>query len=295
MFIKIALLAYIIDRVVGEFSSKKHPVVYMGSYIEWFEKRFYRDSVWVGAILTLSLIIFTYLVLKIVTIYIDYMPNVYVQTVLLAIVGSVTISSKMLYDSVKDILENPRNIRYLVSRDTQNLTSSDIYKASIETYSENLSDGVIAPMFYLALFGIEGAFIYKAINTLDSMVGYRNERYEKFGKVSAVVDDIVNYIPARITAILISLLMWSRKALLNFYRYGKKHESPNAGLPISAMALAIGVKLGGDTSYFGKVKRKAHFGDGKGKIEPNDVLKALAFQRRLDIVIAVLTLICLGV
>ncbi len=224
----------------------------MGSYIEWFEKKFYRDSVWVGAILTLSLIIFTYLVLKIVTIYLGYMPNLYVQTMLLAIVGSVTISSKMLYDSVKDILENPKNIRYLVSRDTQNLTSSEIYKASIETYSENLSDGVIAPMFYLALFGIEGAFIYKAINTLDSMVGYRNERYEKFGKVSAVVDDIVNYIPARITAILISLLMWSRKALFHFYRYGKKHESPNAGLPISAMALAIGVKLGGDTSYLAR-------------------------------------------
>ena len=190
----------------------------------------------------------------------------------------------MLYDAVKDIISNPKNIKYLVSRDTNELSTSDINKAAVETYAENLSDGVIAPLFYLLLFGLEGAFVYKAINTLDSMVGYRNARYEKFGKVSALLDDVANYIPSRITALLIALLFFSKEAL-GFYAYGKKHDSPNAGHPISAMALAIGVKLGGDTSYFGEVKKKAIFGSGKKEIAHADILKALSFSWRFDILL----------
>jgi len=291
MFTKIALVSYIIDRVFGEFTSKKHPVVYMGEYIKWFEDNFYQDSVKRGAILTFSLILLVFLFSHSITIYIEYMPNIYVQTLLFGIIGSMAISSKMLYDSIKDIIQNPKNIKYLVSRDTKYLSPSDINKASIESYAENLSDGVIAPLFYLILFGIDGAFVYKAINTLDSMVGYKNKKYEKFGKVSAILDDIVNFIPSRITAILIAILMGSKKALLNFYKYGKKHDSPNAGLPISAMALSIGVKLGGDTFYFGKLKKKAYFGDGKLNITKDDIKKALKFQIRLDIFIVVILFI----
>ncbi len=293
MFIKIGLFAYLIDRVFGEFSSKRHPVVYMGDYIKWFEDKFYRDSILRGAILTVTLILITFLASHSITIYIDYMQNIYIQIFLFSIVASTTISSKMLYDSVKDITKNPKNIRYLVSRDTEDLTKSDINKSAIESYAENLSDGVIAPMFYLMLFGIDGAFIYKSINTLDSMVGYRNSRYENFGKFSAKVDDIANYIPARITAIIISILMFNRKALLNFYRYGKKHNSPNAGLPISAMALAIDIRLGGDTKYFGELKKKSYFGDGKNNIEESDILKALTFRKKFDLLIALLLIFSL--
>jgi len=285
MFLKIGLLSYLIDRVFGEFTSKKHPIIYMGDYIKWFEENFYQDSIKRGAILTFSLIALVFFFSHAITIYIDYMQNIYIQTFLFAVVGSIAISSKMLYDSIKDIIKNPHHIKYLVSRDTKYLSPSEINKATIESYAENLSDGVIAPLFYLILFGIDGAFIYKAINTLDSMVGYRNKKYENFGKVSAIIDDIANYIPSRITAILIALLMGSKKALLNFYKYGKKHDSPNAGLPISAMALTIGIKLGGDTFYFGKLKKKAHFGDGKENITKDDIKKALQFQIRLDILI----------
>ncbi len=293
MFIKIGLFAYLIDRVFGEFSSKRHPVVYMGDYIKWFEDNFYRDSILRGAILTVTLILITFLASHSITIYIDYMQNIYIQIFLFSIVASTTISSKMLYDSVKDITKNPKNIRYLVSRDTEDLTKSDINKSAIESYAENLSDGVIAPLFYLMFFGIDGAFIYKAINTLDSMVGYRNSRYENFGKFSAKVDDIANYIPARITAVIISILMFNRKALLNFYRYGKKHNSPNAGLPISAMALAIDIRLGGDTKYFGELKKKSYFGDGKNNIEESDILKALTFRKKFDLLIALLLIFSL--
>lgn len=225
MLLEAGLLAYIIDRLFGEFPIK-HPVIFMGDYIKWFEDKFYRDNVLRGVILTITLILITFAIIHSIALYIGYMPNIYIQTLLFAIVASTTISAKMLYESVKDIITNPQNIRYLVSRDTKHLSPSDINKASIETYGENLSDGVIAPLFYMILFGLEGAFVYKAINTLDSMVGYRNERYEKFGKVSAIVDDVVNYIPSRITAILIALLFWDKNALLKFYDFGKKHDSP---------------------------------------------------------------------
>jgi len=286
VLLEAGLLAYIIDRLFGEFPIK-HPVIFMGDYIKWFEDKFYRDNVLRGMILTITLILITFAIIHSIALYIGYMPNIYIQTLLFAIVASTTISAKMLYESVKDVITNPQNIRYLVSRDTKYLSPSDINKASIETYGENLSDGVIAPLFYMILFGLEGAFVYKAINTLDSMVGYRNERYEKFGKVSAIVDDVVNYIPSRITAILIALLFWDKNALLKFYDFGKKHDSPNAGHPISAMALCIGVKLGGDTVYFGKIKKKAYFGEGRVEIATDDILKALSFQWRLDILLII--------
>ena len=193
----------------------------------------------------------------------------------------------MLYESVKDIIKSPLNIKYLVSRDTKDLSNSDINKASIETYAENLSDGVIAPLFYMLLFGLLGAFIYKTINTLDSMVGYRNTKYENFGKVSAKLDDIANYIPSRITALLIAILSFSYNALSNIKNYGHLHDSPNAGYPISAMAGVCDISLGGDTVYEGKLKEKAYFGDGTKDIKVEHIKIALRFQVRLDIFVIV--------
>jgi len=288
VFVELTLLAYLIDRIFGEFSFIRHPVVIMGNYIKWFERRFYKDDILRGVWLTLSLIFFIYLVVHLFLLFLSGWGHPDLQMSLFAVIGSTTIASKMLYDSVYDIIKNPSNIKYLVSRDTSQLSSSDINKAGVETYAENFSDGVVAPMFYMLLFGLEGAFVYKAINTLDSMVGYRNERYERFGKFSAKVDDVANYIPARITALLIGLLMFSKKALLHFHSYGKKHDSPNAGLPISAMALAIGVKLGGDTVYFGKLKKKAFFGDGREEITSNDIRLALKLRERFDLFILLL-------
>ena len=279
MYLEITLIAYIIDRLFGEFSFFKyyrHPVVFMGDFIKWFEKRFYKDSILKGGVLTLSLIVIVFLITFTIESYVD---NIFI----LGIIASMGLASKMLYDSVKNVINDPQSIKYLVSRDTKELSPSDINKAAIETYAENLSDGVIAPMFYLLFFGLTGLFVYKAVNTLDSMVGYRNGRYEKFGKFSARLDDILNYIPSRLTAVLISILFLSPKALLEFATYGKKHESPNAGHPISAMALSIGVKLGGPTSYFGKIKQKPFFGEGREDITADDISKALSFRLKLDI------------
>jgi len=278
VYAEITLIAYIIDRIFGEFSFVKHPVIFMGDFIKWFEKHFYQDNIFRGALLTFSLLLLIFAICYPISIMITH-------PLLLGLLASMGIASKMLYESVKDIMINPENIKYLVSRDTENLSPSDINKAAIETYAENLSDGVIAPLFYLLVFGLVGLFIYKGINTLDSMVGYRNARYEKFGKFSAKLDDIVNFIPSRITAIMISLLFLSTKSYRRFAIY---HDSPNAGYPISAMALSIGVKLGGDTSYFGKVKSKPFFGDGRENISKEDLKQALTLQPRLDIMIVVI-------
>lgn len=292
MFYEVALIAYILDRIFKEYEELKffkHPIILIGNYISWFQNKFYKDSIFRGILLTSSLLVIVFFISYILS----WFDNVLVQGFL----ASFTISSKMLYDSVKEVISSENleikreKISMLVSRDTSNLTNSEVNKAAVETYGENLSDGVIAPLFYLLCFGIVGAFVYKAINTLDSMVGYRNEKYEKFGKFSARLDDVANFIPSRITAILISILFFSLKALLKFREFGKKHESINAGFPISAMALAINVKLGGPTSYFGKIKNKPFFGDGKENIENEDVLKALSLRNRLDIFIIIVLIL----
>jgi len=285
MFIEITLLAYIIDKFFGEFNFIKHPVIFMGDYIKWFEKKFYKDSFTSGISLTLSLLL--------IVLLITYTLSLFLPWYILAILASMGIASNMLYSSVKDIIDNPENIKYLVSRDTSELSTSDINKAAIETYAENLSDGVIAPLFYLLLFGIVGLFVYKAINTLDSMVGYKNERYSNFGKFSAKLDDVVNFLPARITALLIALLFFSKKSFQAMLKYGNLHESPNAGYPISAMAGAINVTLGGDTKYFGKIKKKAKFGDGKEDIGSQDISNTLTIKSKLDIFIIVILTITL--
>ena len=287
MYFSVTLLAYLIDKTFGEFSFVRHPVVLMGEYIKWFEKHCYKDDVFRGALLTISLLTLVFTLSFMLQNIMSVWGHPFLQLIILSIIASTTIASKMLYHSVKDIMKHPENIRYLVSRDTENLSESDINKAAIETYAENLSDGVIAPLFYLLLFGLWGAFIYKSINTLDSMVGYKNERYEKFGKFSAKLDDVVNFIPSRVTALLIILLCigTSWAAFYKSYKYGKLHKSPNAGHPIAAMALSLGVKLGGDTPYFGKMVKKPYFGEERTTITKEDIDHALQLQSKLDILI----------
>ena len=272
----ITLFAYIIDRIFGEFTFIKHPTIAIGEMITFFEEKFYKDSVLRGLYLVIFMLVGIGVASAAVYQYLNFLPD-FINIIITSFVASMFIAHKMLHDSVKDILtsNNKREaISMLVSRDTANMSESDIYKASIETYAENLSDGVVAPMFYLLLFGLPGIILYKTINTMDSMVGYRNEKYENYGKAAAILDDIVNYIPSRITAILI-MLMGAKKDVFAFYKDGKKHDSPNAGHPITAMALVLDVKLGGDTSYFGKIKKKSHFGEGREEITKDDVKKAL--------------------
>jgi len=244
--------------------------------ISFFEKRYYKDSIFRGFLLVCFVLGLVGFMVGSISLFLTEL-SIYINVIVSSIIASIFIAHRMLYDSVNAILnakDKQEAIAMLVSRDTAGMSESDVYKAAIETYAENLSDGVVAPLFYLLLFGLPGIVLYKAVNTMDSMVGYRNEKYEKYGKVAAILDDVLNYIPSRLTAVLI-MVVAKRKDIFAFYEDGKKHDSPNAGHPITAMALVLGVKLGGDTSYFGKVKKKAHFGLGREEITAQDVKNAI--------------------
>jgi len=286
LFAKLALFAFIIDRLFGEFQYIKHPVVLMGEWIEFVEKRFYRDSILAGLYPLVSLLLISFIISY--TTQEILLGFGVAGFIILSIIASTTIASKMLYDSVLEVLKDKRYIRFLVSRDTENLSNSEIYKASIETYAENLSDGVVAPLFYLLLFGLPGAICYKAINTLDSMIGYRDSRYERYGKLSAKLDDIANYIPARVTMLMIWICSKPKVSLKDIIKDAKGHSSPNAGYPISAMAYRVGVSLGGDTSYFGKIVHKPYFGRGSKSIKQKDVYKALGVRVCIEVVVIVI-------
>jgi len=157
-------------------------------------------------------------------------------------------------------------VGHLVGRDTKDLCEADVTRAVFETVAENMSDAIVAPLFYLAISGVPGMVTYKAVNTLDSMVGYKNDRYIRFGWAAARLDDIANYIPARVTAGLIVLcaallrLRW-RSAIRAIFRDAHLQPSPNAGYPEAALAGALGVQLGGRNYYFGKPVQKPLLGD----------------------------------
>lgn len=261
----IALIALLIDRLFGEFLNRWHPVVLIGQLISHFERHFYKDSVSRGLLLLISVLTVTLLSVVALSWLLSWLPD-WLNLMLSGIIASTLLAHRMLFDSVQELTQTThpqKALSYLVSRDTESLSRSECYKAGMETYAENLSDGVIAPLFYLLMFGLPGLIAYKTINTLDSMVGYRTAQYERFGKASARMDDFANWIPARITMLLI-MLVNGVCHLRQVLSQARGHASPNAGYPISAQAWASGVKLGGPTSYFGKILNKPFFGPEKG-------------------------------
>ena len=284
----VAFFAYLIDRLFGEFTFIRHPIIIIGQIISWFEQKFYQDNVLRGLFLVLFTLGTVAALTFTLTTLLALLPTP-LQYLLTALIASMFLAHRMLYDSVLAVItsEEPKEkLKMLVSRDTEELTESDVNKAAIETYAENLSDGVIAPLFYLLLFGLEGIILYKAVNTLDSMVGYRTPRFENFGKTAAKLDDLLNYIPSRLTALLIMAISRT-KPLLGFYKNGSRHESPNAGHPITAMALSLNIQLGGDTVYFGNVKKKPFFGEGRRDIIKEDVKRALTTRTKIDLTLLV--------
>ncbi len=164
-----------------------------------------------------------------------------------------------------------KQLSRIVGRDTTQLTAQQIRIAVLETMSENLSDGVVAPLFYYALAGIPGMMTYKMINTLDSMLGYRSARYEQFGKFAARLDDVANFIPARLTALLMVLVSGSWRGFLFTIKYGHKHKSPNAGYPEAALAGILNCRFGGPNRYHGQLVSKPYIGKQDRLIQPEEI------------------------
>lgn len=213
--------------------------------------------------------------------------NIYFGIILEGILIYFCISSKALvvegYKVVKFLLINDldgarKQLSFIVGRDTASLSKEGIIRAVVETIAENMADGVIAPLFYAMIFGAPLAFAYKAVNTLDSMFGYKNDEYIEFGYFPAKLDDIFNFIPARITGMLIILasafLGYDYKNSFKIYRRDRhNHTSPNSAHPEAAIAGALGVQLGGANYYFGKLVSKPTIGDKIKEIDINDVKK----------------------
>jgi adenosylcobinamide-phosphate synthase len=178
-----------------------------------------------------------------------------------------------------DLVGAREKVSRIVGRDTARLDREGVIRAAVESVAENASDGVVAPLLYMAVAGAPGAMLYKAINTLDSMIGYRSERYRSFGKVAARTDDVANWLPSRLCALIMIAAatptgLSSRGAWRIWRRDRKRHASPNSGQSESAMAGALGVRLGGDASYFGELVHKPTLGDPERAVEPEDIARA---------------------
>lgn len=289
----IVILAFLLDIAIGDPRWLPHPVRCIGiaiGRIEGFLRRYLKrpsQERFGGIILALTIsssafgmIFFIQKTLFIISIN----PLLYIFSIIFFVyLTSTTIATHGLVDSAfavinsvkdKDLVSARKNLSMIVGRDTKNLPEKGILRATIETLSENLSDGVIAPLFYLSIGGLPLAMAYKAINTLDSMVGYKNERYKYLGWASARLDDIANYIPARITGIIIVFSVF----LFNLFRdtrnslpitwgslrtmllEGRKHTSPNSGIPEAAMAGALGITIGGPSIYGSIIVNKPYIG-----------------------------------
>ncbi|MFI3327971.1 MAG: adenosylcobinamide-phosphate synthase CbiB [Rikenellaceae bacterium] len=174
-----------------------------------------------------------------------------------------------------DLAGARKQLSMIVGRDTSELSANQIRSAVVETLSENLSDGVVAPLLYFAIGGIPMMMLYKMINTLDSMVGYKNERYKDFGFVSAKMDDVANFIPARLTAFLMVVASFSWRAITHIAKYSSNHSSPNSGYPESALSGVLDCRLGGPSSYFGTVVEKPYIGENSRELTHEDVIATL--------------------
>lgn len=188
----------------------------------------------------------------------------------------------------RSIDEGRRQVSRIVGRDTSHLSAQDVRTAALETLAENLSDGVVAPLFWLLLLGVPGMMSYKMINTLDSMIGYRTQRYLYFGRIAARIDDIANYLPARLTACLM-VIVSGRLSLFAFvYRYGSRHASPNSGYPESALAGILNCRFGGTHQYFGETIVKPYIGSHNRMLNSTDMRRAIHINILTEVTMLIL-------
>ena len=190
----------------------------------------------------------------------------------------------------RSLEEGRERVARIVGRDTSELSAQEVRTAALETLAENLSDGVIAPLFWLALLGTPGMFAYKMVNTLDSMIGYRTERYKDFGCWAAHIDDIANYIPARLTALLMILVSGNLKLLGFVWRNGRNHASPNSGYPEAALAGILNCRFGGPHYYFGQIFDKPYIGDNERLLTTDDMKTAIRVNRTAEVMMVIVVL-----
>lgn len=283
-------IAYILDLIFGDPQNIIHPVQIIGKMISLGEKILLKEKsgsrykFFAGIILNIFVVSITYGLTCLIyksskTSGVFTLIEIYLMYTVFS-VNSLAREGNRVYNILKEgnIEKARKDLSYLVSRDTETMDEKMIIRSTMETISENTVDGIVAPMFYMFLGGLPLAMTYKAINTLDSMVGYKNEKYMDFGKFSAKIDDIANFIPARITGFLIvaasMILRYNYKNSLKiFIRDRKNHSSPNSAHAEASVAGALGVQFGGRVSYFGKEADKPTIGDKIKDFELEDIKK----------------------
>ena len=290
--------ALLLDAVLGEPPETIHPTVLMGFVISAFEKRALRmDSPGsrrlAGIVLALSLPSLVFVSMRKLLGVVPCKPRWMLGTALIF----TTLSMRGLGEAAGDVemrlregrLERARTqVGHLVGRDTGDLSESEICRAAVESVAENTSDGVVAPMLYGVLFGAPGALAYKAVNTLDSMVGYRQPPYEDLGWASARLDDLANLAPSRLTMLSTAAVAGRPlRTLLIAVRYGPLTASPNAGMAEAAFAGALGIRLGGANTYGGVLREGPILGDGRLPA-PDDIGRAVRLMRRCCVLAGIL-------
>lgn len=286
------LLAWGLDRWLGDPVWLPHPIVAFGHAIAFCEHTLNKgDGRFVkGMLTTITLVVSVYLLTKVLlwgaSVYISLWLGVVLKTILIfyCLAGTTLIREvREVFQALDRSLDEGRNqVSRIVGRDTQALSAQEVRTAALETLVENLNDGVIAPLFWYLLLGVPGMMTYKMINTLDSMIGYRNERYHRFGCFAARLDDVANYIPARLTALLM-VQVSGRPALLKFVlRYGKEHASPNSGYPEAALAGILNCRFGGPHNYFGEEVWKPYIGSNPRLLTTKDMQRAVRINRRTE-------------
>ncbi|MGL4997864.1 MAG: adenosylcobinamide-phosphate synthase CbiB [Cetobacterium sp.] len=285
------IIAYVMDLILGDPHWFYHPVRVIGKYITFIESKIYNFSnkKFCGGVLAIVVILTTVAVSYYISKASQYLEIFFLYTTLAT--KSLGAEGIKVYNILKngDLETAQKELSYLVSRDTGEMDEIQVVRSTMETIAENSVDGIIAPMFYAFLgsfIQIDGislalplAMGYKAINTLDSMLGYKNKKYIDFGMVSAKIDDAFNFIPARLSGLIIIpistmlLGMGLKKPLKIFFRDRKNHASPNSGHPEAVFAGAIGVQFGGKTKYFGQVYEKPTIGDKLKEFEREDIKK----------------------
>ncbi|MEN8904359.1 MAG: adenosylcobinamide-phosphate synthase CbiB [Clostridiales bacterium] len=307
----IIICAVVLDLVFGDPIRLPHPICLIGNTVNFLEKKIRKvlKNKFVAGIILVFIVAMLSFFIPFVILYLANMLNYYLGLVIeiyfcyqiLAIKSLKIESMKVYYQLINDNLQESRKyLSYIVGRDTQDLDMNCITKATVETVSENTTDGVVAPIIFMAIGGAPLAFLYKAINTMDSMIGYKNEKYFYFGKFAAWLDDIANFIPARIAAVIMIfssfiLRMNSKNAIKIYCRDKRKHRSPNSAQTESVCAGALDIQLGGEASYFGKLIKKPTIGDNIRKIKPKDIILVNRLMYVTGIIVVFLAIIIRGV
>ena len=293
------LIGWLLDLLIGDPARLPHPIVWFGKMIAFGEHRlnkgFHRKLK--GALMTVILILLVFALTWLLCHYLS-LSTYHLSLVFDAIIIFYCLAGTTLIHEVRAVFlaldrsleEGRKQVARIVGRDTSELSAQEVRTAALETLAENLSDGVIAPLFWLALLGTPGMLAYKMVNTLDSMIGYKTERYRDFGCWAAHIDDIANYIPARLTAFLMIIVSGKPKLFCFVRRYGRCHASPNSGYPEAALAGILDCRFGGPHTYFGQLFDKPYIGDNDRLLTTSDMRTAVRINRASEVLMVVIVI-----